>query len=361
MEEWRGHPEARPPGERTLWAAEAAQRIRLVRRHLLGLAAVGGLAPSATAETASQPLPPGPLTLVVPYGPGSTNDLLARLLAPELGAQLGRPMVVDNRPGAGGTLGIGQVVRSRPDGSTLALVSASSIPINRALFRNLSFDPARDLTLVGVAASTPNALIVSGESGIASLADLVAAAKRPGRPPMRHFSPGNGTSQHLSCVQLARLAGIAVENVPYRGPAEGITGLLAGEVAFGFASVPSVVGLVRDGRLRALGTTGPRASALPGVPTLASLGYAPFVDTDVWYGIAAPRGEPAEAQAVLRRAFARAGAAVAGGAARARRVRPGAIDDGGRAGGIPGGTDEVLGRSGADGRRHGRLTAGRPS
>jgi tripartite-type tricarboxylate transporter receptor subunit TctC len=302
----RGRPEARPEGERTPRAAEAARHIHLLRRHLIGLAAATGPAPGTKAETAPHPLPSGPLTLVVPYGPGSTNDILARLLAPELGAQLGRTMVVDNRPGAGGTLGIGQVVRGRPDGATLALVSASSIPINRALFRNLGFDPARDLTLIGVAASTPNALIVPGEGGIASLADLIAAAKRPGQPSMRHFSPGNGTSQHLSCVQLARLAGVAVENVPYRGPAEGITGLLAGEVAFGFASVPSVVGLVRDGRLRALGTTGPRASALPGVPTLASLGYAPFADTDVWYGVATQRAVPAEAQTVLRRAFARA-------------------------------------------------------
>ncbi|HYF08000.1 MAG TPA: tripartite tricarboxylate transporter substrate binding protein [Acetobacteraceae bacterium] len=271
------------------------------RRGLLAVAASAGLASPALAQGAA----PGPVTLVVPYGAGSTNDILARLLAPEIGAQLGTTVVVDNRAGAGGTLGIGQVVRARPDGSTLALVSASSIPINRALYRNLSFDAARDLVLLGVAGSTPNALIVAANSNLATLRDLVTRALWPGSP-IRHFSPGNGTSQHLSCAQLARLAGFPVENVTYRGPAEGITGLLAGEVMFGFASVPSVVGLIRDGRLRALGTTGPRPSALPDVPTLASLGYPAFADTDVWYGIATQRAVPTATQATLRTAFARA-------------------------------------------------------
>ena len=276
------------------------------RRQALALAAAAGFAGQAQAQGGARALPAGTITLVVPYGAGSTNDILARLLAPEIGAQLGQAMVVDNRAGAGGTLGIGQVIRARPDGLTLALVSASSIPINQALYRNLPFDAARDLALIGIAGSSPNVLIVSADSGITSLAELLAQARRPGQPPMRHFSPGNGTSQHLSCAQLASLTGIPVENVVYRGPAEALTGLMAREVVFGFASIPSIVGLLRDGRLRALGTTGPQPSSLQGVPTLMSLGYPGFADTDVWYGIATQRAVPPAAQAELRGAFDRA-------------------------------------------------------
>ncbi|MBX9752492.1 MAG: tripartite tricarboxylate transporter substrate binding protein [Roseococcus sp.] len=288
------------------------------RRLVLGIAA--GVVAAPRAEAQPRALPAGTVTLVVPFGAGSTNDILARLVAPELAARLGQPVVVDNRAGAGGTLGIGQVIRARPDGLTLALVSASSIPINRALFRNLAFDPARDLSLLGIAGSTPNALIVSSESGITSLEALIAKAKQPGQPPLRHFSPGNGTSQHLSCAQLAAATGITVENVPYRGPAEGVTGLLAGETNFGFASVPSVAGLLRDGRLRALATTGPRPSALPGVPTLVSLGYPGFADTDIWFGLAVARAVPAEVLALLRAALDQA---LADAALRERLTRAG--------------------------------------
>ncbi|MDB5378094.1 MAG: hypothetical protein JWR00_2540 [Rubritepida sp.] len=276
----------------------------LRRRTFLGGSAALGAASMAQAQSGG--LPAGTVSIVVPYGAGSTNDIIARLVAPEVSALLGHTVVIENRPGAGGTLGIGQVVRARPDGLTLALVSASSIPINKALYRNLPFDPVRDLTLLVIAGSTPNALVVSADSGINSLADLIALGKRPGQPPLRHFSPGNGTSQHLSCAQLATLTGLTVENVPYRGPAEGLTGMMAGETNFGFASVPSVVGLIRDGRLRALGTTGPRESTLAGVPTLVWMGYPGFGDTDVWYGIAAPKGMPAGTQALLRSAFGRA-------------------------------------------------------
>jgi tripartite-type tricarboxylate transporter receptor subunit TctC len=274
--------------------------FHMARRSLLGLGAAALVAEWARAQGAYPTRSP---TIVVPYGAGSTNDILARLLAADLGTKLGQAVVVDNRPGAGGTLGIGQVVRGQADGYTLALVSTSSIPINRALYRSLAFDPARDLTLISITNSTPNALIVSADNPARSIGDLVAMSKKPGVPPLRYFSPGNGTSQHLSCVQFQKLVGVGMEHIPYRGPGEAITGLLAGETAFGFASVPSVVGLVRDGRLRALGTTGPRTSALPGVPTLASEGYGDFADTDVWYGVAAPKGLSDSLRTTLREAL----------------------------------------------------------
>ncbi len=287
------------------------------RRALLAAATAGCAAPALAQPRA---LPSGTVTIVVPFTAGSTNDIAARLVAPDLMAQLGQPVVVENRPGAGGTVGVGQVIRARPDGLTLVLVSSSSIPINRALYRNLAFDPARDLAMIGIAGSTPNALMVGGNSGIGSLAELVALAKRPGEPPIRYSSPGNGTSQHLSCVQIAMLTGMPVENVTYRGPVEGLTAIMAGEVTYGFATVPSIVGFVRDGQLRALATTGEQPSSLAGVPTFVSLGYPGFRDTDIWFGIASSREVPAEGLALLRHALDRA---LAGAALKERLSRAG--------------------------------------
>lgn len=268
------------------------------RRPLLALPMLAAPIRRAMAQDG---FPPRPVTLVVAFSAGSTNDILARMLAAEVAPRLGQPMPVDTRPGAGGTLAVAGVARGRADGLTLVLVSTSTIPINRALYRTLSYDPHRDLAPVSISASTPNALIVRADSPLRGVAGL------PGRPGLRHFSPGNGTSQHLSCVQVLRATGAASEHIPYRGPSEGIAGLLAGDTEWGFSAVPSILGLVRDGQVRVLGVTGRAAPAsLPGVPTLAGLGLAGFEETDVWYGVAAPAATPPEALAILRRAFAEA-------------------------------------------------------
>lgn len=281
------------------------------RRRLI-FACAGGLfaARGAAAQTAAGGFA-RPVILLVPYSAGSTNDILARMLAPAIGARLGQPVPVDNRAGAGGTVGIAQVARGgRADAHVLGIVSTSTIPINRALYRGLAYDPERDLTVLAVAASTPNALIVSGAGPFRSMAEFLAAGRDAGRPPLRYFSPGNGTSQHLSCLQFARAAGLRTEHVPYRGPSEGITGLIAGETDWGFSAVPSIAGMARDGRMRVLGTTGTRpAAALLEVPTFAAQGFSGFEETDVWYGVAVARDTPAEAAAVLRDAVAAALAA----------------------------------------------------
>lgn len=270
------------------------------RRSLLALPAGFITSGAAIRAARAQPgFPPRPVTLVVAFSAGSTNDILARMLAAEVGPILGQPMPVDTRPGAGGTLAVAGVARGRADGMTLVVVSTSTIPINRALYRNLSYDPHQDLAPVSISASTPNALVVRADSPLRRPADLATT------PGLRHFSPGNGTSQHLSCAQVLRAAGGTSEHIPYRGPAEGIAGLLSGDTEWGFSAVPSILGLVRDGRLRVLGLTGTAAPAsLPGAPTLASLGLPGFEETDVWYGVAAPAGTPPEALAVLRQAFA---------------------------------------------------------
>ncbi len=258
----------------------------------------------ASAAKAQPGFPDRPLLLVVPFSAGSVNDLLGRLLANAASGPLRQTVTVENRPGAGGSLGIQQVARSKPDGLTLAFVSASTIPINRALFRNLAYDPQRDLAPVVIAASTPNALVVPGTSPFRSMAELIAAGRDAARPPLRYFSPGNGTTQHLSAVQVVNATGIRAEHIPYRGPAEGLTALLANEIEWGFAAVPSTVPLVREGRLRVLGVTGTASPpTLPEVKPFAALGLPGFEETNVWYGIAAPAGTPPAALAVLRQAF----------------------------------------------------------
>ena len=263
--------------------------MHVSRRSLLA-AAGATLAGPSVAQAA---FPSHPLAIVVPYTAGSSSDILARLLAPQLGNELGQPVIVENRAGAGGTIGMGHVARSAPDGHTLALTSASAGPINRALYRRLSFDPVRDVGLVYQTNLSTNALVVAGNSSFRTVQDLVERAKAPGQPPLQYFSPGNGTSQHLCAVLLSQSAPGRMEHIPYRGPAEGLTALVAGEVAFGFASLSSIMGLLRDGRLRALGTTGPSpAPSLPGVPTLASAGLPRFADLIVWTGLGVTGGTP---------------------------------------------------------------------
>ena len=258
----------------------------------------------ASAAHAQPGFPDRPLLLVVPFSAGSVNDLLGRLLANAAAGPLHQSVTVENRPGAGGSLGIQQVARSKPDGLTLAFVSASTIPINRALFRNLTYDPQRDLAPVVIAASTPNALVVPGNSPFRTMAEFIAHGRDAARPPLRYFSPGNGTTQHLSAVQVVNATGIRAEHIPYRGPSEGLTGLLANEIEWGFAAVPSTVPLVREGRLRVLGVTGTASPpTLPDVKPFAAQGLAGFEETNVWYGIAAPAGTPPAALAALRQAF----------------------------------------------------------
>jgi len=260
-----------------------------------------------TRAASAQGFPQRPVTLVVAFSAGSTNDILARMLAAEVGPILGQPMPVENRAGAGGTVGAGSVARGRADGHALVVVSTSTIPINRALYRNLPYDPHRDLAMVSISASTPNALIVPGSSPFRTLGEFLARGRDAAQPPLRHFSPGNGTSQHLSCVQVIGAGGIRSEHIPYRGPNEGITALIAGQTDWGFSAVPSIVGMAREGRIRVLGVTGTRSPpTLPDAPTFAAQGLAGFEETDIWYGVAAQRETPPEALAALRRAFAEA-------------------------------------------------------
>lgn len=244
--------------------------------------------PSLAQEPAAA-YPARSITLVVPYGAGSTTDIYARVLAEGLSQELHQAVVVENRAGAGGSIGLGQALRAAPDGYALMLVTTSSIAINGTLYSNLTYDPAKDITVLNVSSTTPNALIVPSKDGIETFADFKKMANGSA---LFFNSQGSGTSQHLSAVLLSRLMGIKAEHVAYRGQ-EAITGMIGGQTAFAFASIPSVLGLISGGKIKALAITGSKpSSALPGVPTLSSLGYAPFASGDAWYGVGVSKEVP---------------------------------------------------------------------
>lgn len=255
---------------------------------------------AASTAGAQASFPAKPVTLVVPYGAGSTTDLYARILAEGLTSELKQAVVVENRPGAGGTVGIGQALRAEPDGHTLMLVTSSSIAINGSLYTSLPFDPAKDVSVIAVLNTTPNALIVPAsakETNFAQFAQRIQSGKH------FYFSQGSGTSQHLSNVLLGRVLKADLEHVPYRGQ-EGIAGMLGGQTEFGFASLPSILTLAKGGKLRILAVSGSKpVPSMPDIPTLASLGYKDFAAGEVWYGVGVSAATPATVKEQLSAAL----------------------------------------------------------
>ena len=253
-----------------------------------GVAALGSLA----AHAQSGAYPERPISIVVPYTPGSATDILARIVAAELTIHLGQSVIVENKPGAGGSIGTTAVARARNDGYTLCVVSTATMGINPALYRNLSYHPLKDFTPVIKLAITPNILLVPAQSPIASAQDLFRRLKAQEKA-FQYNSGGNGTTQHLIGVMLTRMAGAKADHVPYRGPAEAVTALVSAQVDFGFQALPAAVSVVKGGRVRALGITSNKPSAaLPDVPTLAAAGLDGFDKTNVWFGIVVPKDTP---------------------------------------------------------------------
>ncbi|WP_055335814.1 Bug family tripartite tricarboxylate transporter substrate binding protein [Bordetella pertussis] len=239
------------------------------------------------------------LTYVVAYTPGSANDILVRILAPELGTQLGQSIIVDNKPGAGGSIGMAAVAQSKADGYTLGLGSTATMAINRALYKNLPYDPLRDFESVVKFASTANVLVVPAGGPAKTLADL---KPRDGKSLM-FSSPGNGTTQHLAGVLFSSTTKLPTEHVPYRGPAESVMAVASGEVDFSLASLPSALAQIRAGRLRVLGCPSLKPpSSLPQAVSLAEQGLPGFERTEVWFGLVVPSGTPDQARLALEQA-----------------------------------------------------------
>lgn len=248
--------------------------------------------------------PEHPVRIVVPFGPGGFADLIARQLAEPLGQRLGQPVVVENRPGAGGNIAAEVVVRSAPDGHTVILGGQGLTSINPALYSRLPFDPEKDLTVVGFIAEVPNLALGGPATPGGSLAGLIAAANAsPGA--LSYGSVGAGSVTHLAAAMLCAAAGIRMEHIPYRNAGAAQSDLIAGRIHLLFESAGSALGLIRGGQLRGLGVAGPRRLAsLPDVPAIAEL--LPGYEAIGWYGLLAPAGVPAPALAKLRTELAAA-------------------------------------------------------
>jgi tripartite-type tricarboxylate transporter receptor subunit TctC len=272
----------------------------LRRRHLL---AAGLAAPSlARAQPAAAWAPSRPLRLVVPFPAGGATDVAARILAERLTETLGQPVVVENRTGSSGNIGMENVVRSAPDGHSLLMGTSGALTVNPHLFPNLGFDPAKDLAPVSLAFTTDNALIVNPNMPAQTVAEFLALARsRPGA--FSYGSAGAGSSTHMAAELFRLAAGIQVLHVPYRGSAPALNDTVAGNVQFMVDQLPSCIGQIQAGRVRALAVTGPRRSPLlPEVPTVAEAGL-PGAENTSWGAVLVPAGTP-------EAAIARLGAAV---------------------------------------------------
>ena len=278
--------------------------MTLTRRRILAAApAAAALLPALPAAAQAPVWPDRPLRIIVPYTPGAFNDTLARLVGEGMQAQIGQVGVVENRPGASGSLGIATTAQAT-DGHTIAVANAANLTMNPFLFANTGYDPQRDLAPLCVCARLMNALAVRADSDITSVAQLIERARaNPGR--LSYASSGAGSSPHLSAELLRARTGIEVVHVPYRGSAPAMADLIGGRVDFAFDNLPNVLAQVQGGKLRALAVTGTeRDPTMPDVPTMAEAGV-PDMEVHVWFGFVGPASMPQAVRDRLTTAIAR--------------------------------------------------------
>ena len=268
---------------------------RLLLTLVLSIAALAG-------TTAHAAWPDKPVTIVVPFPPGGSTDSLARVLTVPLQAAFGQTFIVDNRAGATGTIGAGQVKRAAPDGYTLLVSSLGPFVIAPHLIKGMPYDALKDFDLLTVAVRAPNVLVVPASSPLKTVADVIAAAKKdPGK--LTFASSGNGSSDHLTAELFWLQTGTSGAHIPYKGGAPAIQDLLGAQVDASFQNVNAVLQHIAAGKLRAVAVTGDKRSAvLPDVPTLSESGVK-GVDVYSWQGIAAPKGLPADVKTRLHAAL----------------------------------------------------------
>ena len=259
----------------------------IVIRTLLAAALLALAGPAA-----AQQYPTKPVKIIVGFAPGSATDILARLVADHFSRSMGQPFVVENKPGAGGSVGTAQAKEAPPDGYTLVAAGSGPFGINPAIQSKLPYDPLRDFELIGNIVVTPQALVVSAASPYKSVKDVVDAAKaKPGEIP--YASLGNGSTSHLTMEAFQTAAGIKLNHIPFKGSGDAQAALVSGQVPVMSDTIPGVRAQVAAGKLRAIGVAIPRRSAfLPDVPTIAEQGYAGFESVG-WIGLAAPAKTPA--------------------------------------------------------------------
>jgi tripartite-type tricarboxylate transporter receptor subunit TctC len=260
-----------------------------MRGHLVAAAILW----AAAGASLAQPFPSRPIKLVVGFAPAGAADFVARTLGEPLSRGFGQPIVIDNRPGAGSSIAAEYVAKSAPDGYTLLIASPSSILVNPLLMPKLGYDAKRDLIPVSKVTSSPLVVAVNPSVGVATLRELIDAAKR--RPGMLNFaSSGPGSAPHLAAVLFLRLAGVDMVHVPYKGGGPAVQSVLAGDTQLAFATPPSVLPLVQAGRLRALAVTSRnRTPLVPGVPGMVEAGL-PDYEISFWYGFFVPAGTSRE-------------------------------------------------------------------
>jgi tripartite-type tricarboxylate transporter receptor subunit TctC len=258
----------------------------LTKRSLLA----AGLAVVSTRSMA-QAWPTKPIRMIVPLAPGATADIVARVFAEELGKSLGQTIVVDNKTGAGGTIATAELARAPADGYTMGLVSQGTMVFNIGLYKTTGYDPLKDLAMVAVTGGVSNVLIASPDNPARTVADLLAQARaKPGE--LTYSSGGVGTSHHMSGVLLELRTGVKLQHVPYRATPAGIQAVANGEVAMGLFNTPTVIGLIKGGKLKALAVTSEsRSNLLPDAPTMIEAGVKEYV-VNTWMGFAVPAGVP---------------------------------------------------------------------
>jgi len=263
-------------------------------------ALVVALASAGVAAAQSAPAadwPKGPVHVVVPYGPGSTPDIIARIVGERLAKRTGQPVIVDNKPGAAGNLGTDAIAKAAPDGQTIGVSIAGPLGVNALLFKKMPYDPAKDLELVSIAATQASVLVVPSTLGVASTDELVALMKKnPGK--YNYASMGAGTISHLAMESLAAKSGTSIVHVPYAGSGPAVTALLAGNADVAVLPAAAVMPQVKAGKVKALAVaTGKRSPSLPELPTLAEAGLKD-IQADAWMGFVVPAKTP---DAIVRR------------------------------------------------------------
>ena len=288
------------------------------RRSLLGAAAALALTGTGHAQSA---WPNKPVRLVVPFTPGGSSDILGRAIGQKLTESLGQPVVVDNVPGAGGSLGAERVAKSAADGYTLLMGHIGNLAVAPAMYPKLPYDPVKSFVPVAWVANVPNILVVHPSVPAKTLKELLAYAKaNPGK--LNYASGGNGSAAQLATEYLKMRTQTFMVHVPYRGTAPAVNDLIAGQTNLLFSGAPAVLPFIKSGQLRALAVSSQkRLDSLPEVPTVAESGYAGF-EADQWYGVVAPAGTPAD---IVRKLNTHINQALASPELKARLQSEGAI------------------------------------
>lgn len=242
-------------------------------------------------QVQAQTFPTRPIRLLVPLAAGSTADIVSRIVGTELAKVLGQPVVVDNKPGAGGTIAMAELARAAPDGYTIAFASQGTLVFNQALYQRPGYDSLKDFAPIVLIGGVSNVMVVPPNSSANTALDVIAAAKaKPGN--LSFSSGGSGTSHHLSGVLFSQMTGTELLHVPYKGAPQGIVAVMSGEVNMGFFNMPTVINQIKSGKLKALAVTSlERSTLMPQVPTLDASGVKGY-EVNTWFGFIAPATTP---------------------------------------------------------------------